>query len=98
MSSCFLLLLRCNGSHHQQPLAVVNVIKSIVAKQNQENIANWTLEKVGSVAGPRCSELNLLSERIKKVTQQVNIDNYSSTYVSNFDGAELQSSRSWLCT
>ena len=77
------------------------MIKSIVAKQNQENIANWTpstLEKVGSVAGPRCSELNLLSERIKIVTQQVNIDNYSSTYVSNFDGAELQSSRSWLCT
>ena len=31
MSSCFLLLLRCNGSQQQQPLTVVNVIKSTVA-------------------------------------------------------------------
>ena len=43
-------------------------------------------------------ELTLLENKKCYPTSEYTLDNYSSTYVSNFDVAELQSSRSWLCT
>ena len=50
MSSCFLLLLRCNGSQQQQPLTVVNVIKSRVATPGRtlppEKFASFKKKKI----------------------------------------------------